>query len=54
MKNYAGDTDAERVYFVDFTKDSEPMRVIFQPNERILEGIKKVNPRFVESNEDDV
>ena len=54
IKNYAGDTDAGRVYFVDFTKDSEPMRVIFQPNERILEGIKKVNPRCVEIKEGDV
>ena len=54
VRNYAGNIDAERVYFVDFSKESERIRVIFQPNERILDGIKKSNPRLVTIKEGDI
>ncbi len=53
VKNYAGDLDAT-VYFVDFTKESEQMRVIFQPSRRILDGIKKSNPNSVTIKEGDL
>lgn len=52
--NYAGDMEAQRVYFVDFSKDAAPTRLIFQPNERILQGLKQANPRLVEIREGDV
>lgn len=54
VRNYAGDIEAERVYFVDFSKESERIRVLFQPNERILDGIKKSNPRLVTIKEGDI
>ncbi len=47
VKNYAGDIDGDRVYFVDYSKNGERRRVIFQPNEKILNGIRKANPRLV-------
>ncbi len=54
VKNYAGDMSAQRVYFVDYSKDAEKIRVIFEPNERILQGIKKANPRLVTLSQDDI
>ena len=54
VKNYAGDINAPRVYFVDFSKDAERVRVLFQPNERILDGLKKANPRLVAVKEGDL
>lgn len=54
VHNYAGDLAGERVYFVDFTKDAQRTRVLFQPNERILDGLKKSNPRLVAVMDKDV
>lgn len=54
VHNYAGDIEAQRVYFVDYSKESERIRVIFQPNERILDGLKKANPRLVAVKEGDL
>lgn len=45
--NLAGDITAENVYFVDFSKEGEKKRVLFQPNEKIIESVKKLNPRAV-------
>jgi GH15 family glucan-1,4-alpha-glucosidase len=42
-----GDMKSENLYFVDFSKESENIRVFFEPNERILNEIKKINPRCV-------
>ena len=42
------------VYFVDYSKESERIRVIFQPNEKILDGIKKANPRLVAVKDGDI
>ncbi len=45
--NYAGDLTSDGLYFIDFSKEAEAYRVIFQPSRRILEGLKKANPRSV-------
>lgn len=42
-----GDIKSGSVYFVDFSRDGERIRVLFEPNERILNEIKKINPRCV-------
>ncbi|MBQ7794908.1 MAG: hypothetical protein IJ366_10385 [Clostridia bacterium] len=54
VKNYAGDMESGLVYFVDYSKESERIRVIFQPNEKILDGIKKANPRLVAVKDGDI
>lgn len=54
IKNYAGDINGERVYFVDFTKEAERTRVIFQPGERILSAMSRVNPRLVHIKDGDI
>ncbi len=54
VRNYAGDITEDRVYFVDYSKESERIRVIFQPSTRILEGLKKSNPRLVAIKEGDI
>ena len=38
----------------DYSKESERLRVLFQPNERILSGLKKANPRLVAVKEGDI
>ncbi|MCX7714335.1 MAG: DUF6106 family protein [Clostridia bacterium] len=43
----AGDIKSEGIYFADFHQDGVKKRVLFEPNERIIEGIKKINPRNV-------
>lgn len=45
--NLAGDLTAENVYFVDFSKDGTRKRILFQPNEKIIESVKKLNPRAI-------
>ncbi|MBS7297806.1 MAG: hypothetical protein KIG65_01855 [Eubacteriales bacterium] len=52
--NLAGDADAENVYFVDYSHESQQMRVLFQPSKRILDGIKKCAPRTVNVKEGDL
>lgn len=42
-----GDMQSGNVYFVDFFRDGEKIRLLFEPNERILNEIKKINPRCV-------
>ncbi len=42
-----GDFDDGGVYYVDFQKNSQRTRLYFQPNARILQNIKSVNPRQV-------
>ncbi len=42
-----GDINSGNVYFVDFSRDGEKIRVLFEPNEKILNEIKKINPRCV-------
>lgn len=54
VKNLAGDINGERVYFVDFSDGAERVRVIFQPGERILSAIARVNPRLVNIKDGDV
>lgn len=54
VRNYAGDMSAQRVYFADYTKDSQRMRVIFQPSEKILSGLKKCSPRLVTVKDGDI
>lgn len=47
LLKYYGDKNAENVYFVDFYDGSKNMRLLFQPNEKILKGIKSVSPSKV-------
>ena len=35
------------VYFVDYSQDSENYRVLFQPTSKMIESIKRFNPRNV-------
>lgn len=42
-----GDIQSGNVYFVDFSRDGEKIRLLFEPNERILNELKKINPRCV-------
>ncbi len=50
----SGDINGKGVYYVDFSKDSTKYRVFFQPNAKILNNIKTVNPRVVTVSEEDV
>lgn len=54
IKNYAGDITGERVYFIDFTMEAERTRVIFQPGDRMLSAMARVNPRLVHVKDGDV
>ncbi|MEE0944113.1 MAG: DUF6106 family protein [Clostridia bacterium] len=54
VKNFAGDINADNVYFVDYSDDTQQMRVIFQPSKRMLDSIKKANMRFVNVKEGDL
>lgn len=54
VKNFAGDINADNVYFVDYSNESQQMRVVFQPGKRMLEGIKKANMRLVNVKEGDL
>ncbi len=49
-----GDIDAGSVYYVDFLKNSQRTRLFFQPNAKILQSIKQVNPRQITVNEGDL
>ncbi len=50
----SGDISGKGVYYVDFAKGSEKYRVFFQPNAKILDNLKKSNPRLVTVNEEDL
>jgi len=41
---YYGDKDSLNLYFVDFYDGNNNMRLLFEPNEKIIKGIKTVNP----------
>ena len=43
----SGDIDDDNVYFVDFHFDSKRTRVFFQPTQKIIDAIHKLNPRNV-------
>ncbi len=45
--NVAGDKDGGNIYFVDFSKDGERIRVIFQPTYKMISSAKKFNPRNI-------
>ncbi len=42
-----GDKNADNIYFADFYSDGERKRVLFQPTEKIVDGLAKANPRNV-------
>ena len=42
-----GDKSRGNVYFVDYSQDSENYRVLFQPTSKMIEPIKRFNPRNV-------
>ena len=42
-----GDKARGNVYFVDYSQDSENYRVLFQPTSKMIESIKRFNPRNV-------
>lgn len=42
-----GDAARGNVYFADFTKDGERLRVLFQPTSKMIGEIKKFNPRNI-------
>ena len=42
-----GDKSRGNVYFVDYSQDSENYRVLFQPTSKMIESIKRFNPRNV-------
>ena len=44
---YYGDKNSEDIYFVDFYDGNKNMRLLFEPNEKILKGIKTQNPSKV-------
>lgn len=46
-KILVGDMKSDNIYFVDFYSDGERRRVLFQPSEKILENLVKLNPRKV-------
>ena len=35
------------IYFVDFSKDASKVRVIFQPTDKMKDGLKLINPRVI-------
>ncbi len=47
LLKYYGEKDAENVYFVDFYDGNKNVRLLFQPNEKIINGIKAQNPSKV-------
>lgn len=45
--NLTGNINGKNVYYVDFYKASERCRLYFQPNDKMLEYLKTINPRRV-------
>lgn len=54
VMDLSGDINGKGVYYVDFSKDSARQRVFFQPNAKILNNLKTVNPRLVTVREEDL
>ena len=44
--NLTGKSDND-IYFVDFSDDNGKTRVFFQPNDKMKEALKLINPRFI-------
>lgn len=47
LYDLTGSKSSGGVYFVDFSNNGEPSRVLFQPTSKMIEAIKKFNPRNV-------
>lgn len=47
LYNAVADTNKGYVYFVDFYHEGEASRLLFQPTGKMIEAIKKFNPRNV-------
>ena len=45
--DYSGDSEHYDVYFVDINTDGERKIILFRPTSKMLEGIKRFNPRNV-------
>jgi len=45
--NYSGDSEHYDVYFVDINTNGERKIILFRPTSKMLEGIKRFNPRNV-------
>lgn len=45
--DYSGDSELYDVYFADITVNGERNIVLFRPTEKMLEGIRRFNPRNV-------
>lgn len=43
----AGDMKSDNVYFADFHSGGERKRILFEPEKKVLDGLKQVNPRNV-------
>lgn len=47
LYDLTGNINDGGVYFVDFTHEGMPTRVLFQPTSKMIEAIRKFNPRNV-------
>ncbi len=47
LYDVTGDAEDGGVYFVDFSNEGERSRVLFQPTSRMMESIRKCNPRSI-------
>lgn len=45
--NLTGDSTRGNVYFVDFSNEGERTRVLFQPTQKMINEVKKFNPRNI-------
>lgn len=45
--NVVGDDERGNIYFADYDCDGEQRRVVFQPTMKMLETVKKYNPRCI-------
>lgn len=45
--DYAGNINADNVFYIEYFKDGEKKRVFFQPNQKILDNLHKVAPKLV-------
>lgn len=52
LVNVIGDFERGNIYFADYVQDGETCRVLFQPTSRMMETVKKYNPRNVFITED--
>lgn len=50
--DFTGNKDNGNIYFIDITIESERTQILFQPTSRMLDSIRKFNPRKVFIKED--